>query len=137
MKTIDIKKIIRAQGLNRNDVALQLFPKNKFPRLALNRVMAGLSVLDADQISKFSLFSGLPIADLFDSENWKAQTEKGREQTLILTSGDYRAELDTATWTTKIFHKESLFHEFILHNSSLTLKEYVEKLEETIKQKKQ
>lgn len=132
MKTINIKEIIIEKLLDTNEVAVHLFPKNKYPRLALNRVMAGTAVLNADQISKFSLFSDVPIADLYEGKNWKAIKETGKEKVLILTSGKYRAELNTENWTTKLFHKDSLFHEFVMSSKTLTLREYTTYLDELI-----
>jgi len=124
MKTIDIKAIIEKQGLEMNDVAEQLFPKNKYPRLALNRVIAGDAVLDADQISKLALLADLTIAELYGA-NWKAKSSKGLH---TFTNGEFKAELDTTSWITKIFHKGSKFHESVIHSKSIPLSEYLDKL---------
>ena len=55
MKTIDLKEIIEKRKLDAKDVAQQLFPGIKYPKLALNRIIAGEAVLDANQISKLAL----------------------------------------------------------------------------------
>ena len=55
---------------------------------------------------------------------------------LILGNGDYRAELNAETWTTKLFHKHSLFHEFIIHSSSISISEYIGKVETEISKHK-
>ena len=130
MKTINLKKIIEDQLLDKNEIAKLLFPTNAYPVLALNRILAGTAVLNADQISKFSLFSSIPIAELYEGNGWKSTIKKNVH---ILTSGDYVAELDTSTWTTKIFHNESLFHEFVMVSKSITLSDYIAKLNEVIK----
>ncbi len=133
MKKIDLRKIIQVKKLDLKEVAQELFPAHKHPKLALDRVLAGEGVLDADQISRFSLYSGIPIAELYSGAGWKSTIE---EHTHVLVSGDYTAKLDTKSWTTKIFHKNSIFHEFIIHNSSITLGEYIEKLNSEISKNK-
>ena len=126
MRTINVKKIIESRGLDFKEVAHQLFPKNKYPGLALNRVIKGKSVLDADQISKLALMSGLKISELFSGENWKYVSGKGVH---VFTNGEFRAELDSGSWVTKIFHKDSMFHESILHSGSTPVSEYLSQLD--------
>jgi hypothetical protein len=129
MKTINIKGIIERQGLDVKEISRQLFPKNKYPRLALNRVMSGGAVLDANQISKFALLAGIDISDLYSGANWNAKSKQGVH---IFTNGDFRAELNADTWITKIFHKDSLFHESIIHSGSTPLSAYLNELDSII-----
>jgi len=126
MRTIKVKEIIEARGLDIKEVALQLFPKNKYPVLALNRVIKGKHALDADQISKLALMAGLQLPDLFSGENWKATTHKGVH---VFTNGEFRAELDPETWITRIFCKDSMFHESIIHSGSTPVSEYLNQLD--------
>ena len=126
MRTIKVKKIIETQGLDIKEVARQLFPKNKYPDLALKRVMKGRSVLDADQISKLALMAGLQISELFSGEKWKAYSRKGVH---VFTNCEFRAELDSETWITKVFHKDSMFHESIIHSGSTPVSEYLSQLD--------
>lgn len=133
MKKIDLKKIIKAKQLDEKEVAAELFPTHKHPKLALDRVLAGEGVLDANQISRFSFYTGIPISELYSGADWKS-TIKGH--THILVSGHYTAKLDTSTWTTEVFHKDSLFYEFIIHSASISLSEYIEKLNSVISKNK-
>lgn len=126
MRTINVKEIIEVRGLDTKEVARQLFPKNKYPDLALNRVIKGKNTLDADQISKFALLAGIQISELFSGENWKAAQSKGVH---VFTNGEFRAELDSETWTTKIFHKDSMFHESVIHSGSTPVSEYLSQLD--------
>ena len=126
MRTINVKEIIETRGLDTKEVARQLFPKNKYPDLALNRVIKGKNVLDADQISKLALLSGLQLSELFSGENWKATAHKGVH---VFTNGEFRAELDSETWITKVFHKDSMFHESIIHSGSTPVSEYLSQLD--------
>lgn len=129
METIDVRKIIESRGLDMKEVARQLFPKNKFPENALWRVFRKKGILDADQISKLSLLSGLSVSELFSGGKWKAKSQKGLH---VFTNEEFRAELDTDVWTTKLFHNDSLFHEEVMHSHTISLGEYFQKLEAII-----
>lgn len=137
MKTINIEKIIEHAKLDKNEIAKHLFPKNKYPRLALNRVIDNDAVLDANQISKLSLLSGIPIAMLYSEDGWtdEAWSSEIEDHKIVFTNRHYKAELDTKTWSTKIFDKNSLFHEFVIHRDSLKLKDYIELLNAEINKK--
>ena len=125
MRAIKLKELVSIQGLDTKELAEQLFPNNKYPRLALNRVLDGKAVLDATQISKLSMLIGISIEKLYSGEDWKAKNMKGIH---IFTNGEFRAELNTETWVTKIFHKTSLFHEAVIHSGQTPLSEYLNKL---------
>lgn len=130
MKTINVKNIIETAKLDKNEVAMQLFPENKFPVLALNRVINEELPLDANQISKLSLLANIPIGEMFSGENWKASL-KGNIHTF--TNGEYRAELNTDTWITKVFHNNSRIHEELIHSKAIPLSDYLNKLDLIIK----
>jgi hypothetical protein len=122
---INLTKIVEAMvadlGMSKKEIAVQLFPTNRHPDLALNRVMKEEGVLDADQISKLSFLSGIPIGRLFG--DWDMNTTK--DGLHVFTNDQYRAELDTNTWTTKIFKSGSLSHELAIHSGSITLSEFI------------
>lgn len=122
MKKINLTKIIEVYGLDVIELAKQLFPENKYPKLALNRVISGEALLDADQISKLALILDVCISKLFTGGNWKKITKNGIH---ILLNGEFKAEIDIKNWETKIYHNESLFHESILHSSSVVLSEFI------------
>lgn len=124
MQKINLKKAIKDSGLNNSEIAKQLFPKNKYPSLALNRVIQGKAFLDSAQISKLSLLLNISISDLFGA-TWKS---KKVGHIMTLTTGNYKAELDTQLWITKIFDKDSLFHESVIHNGSVGLSIYLSAL---------
>lgn len=130
MRTIDVKGIIDRQGLDPKDVAKQLFPKNKYPDLALNRIIKGINSLDAEQISKLALMSGLSISELFSGNAWKSGPVK--KDCLTFENGEYYAELDTDKWVIKVFHNETLFHEEVIIPSTLPVKKFLEQLDQII-----
>jgi hypothetical protein len=131
MRKIELKKIIKRHNLDVWEVAKHLFPNNRYPRLALNRVMAGEAVLDANQISKLSALTGITFDNLFSNSGWKVRIDK---RVHTFTNGEYKAELDTETWTTTVFHKKSLMYEDILHTKTISIEEYIIKLDTLINQ---
>ncbi len=128
MKTIDLKKIIEDRKLDKKEVAQQLFPDNLYPVLALNRILTGEAVLDANQISKLSLLAAVPISALYGAE-WRG---KKAGHVYTFTHDKFKAELNDETWTTKVFDSNSLFHESIIHNGTMALSDYLTKLNEII-----
>lgn len=126
-----LKQIIEDSELDFNEVAKQLFPSNKYPRLALNRVLQGHSNLDSQQLSKLSKLTGLEIENIISPGNtWEIRSSK---KGIIKFQNDvYSAELNLNTNITKVFHKESLIHEEILHTNAIVLSEYFEKLNSII-----
>lgn len=133
MKTIDLNKIIESQELDPKEVAQQLFPGNKYPKLALNRVISGEAVLDANQISKLALMTGLSIDQLYSGNDWKMRSKAG---IFYFQNGEYKAELNSETWVTKIFHNDSLFHESVITSGVTPVSEYIDKLNSIINKTK-
>jgi len=126
MQTLDLKKIIETYSLDTREVAEELFPKNKYPKLALDRVLKGESFLDTTQLSLLSQMTGVPIQFLFSNGAWKVTSpNKG---TVVFESEGYRAELDLDKWITKVYHKETLFHEQLLHKGAIPLSDYLEQI---------
>jgi len=130
MKTINLQNIIDSQELDTIEVAKQLFPNNKYPKLAINRILDGSAFLDSNQISKLSMLTGIPIELLYSDGKWSKA--KATDGLLKFTADDYTAELNTKDWTTKLYHKDSLFHEDIIHDKSIPLSEYLSQLSNLI-----
>lgn len=133
MANINLEQILQTRGLDPKEVAQQLFPSNKYPDLALRRAIKGGSFLDSQQISKLALMCGVSISDLFEGGAWKGSFNQGLH---IFTNAEYKAELNTDTWVTKIFHNDSLFHESIIVSGSTPMSEYFTKLDNIINQSK-
>lgn len=129
MNEIDIKVIIEKQGLNIKEVAAQLFPGNSYPKLALDRVIKGKAFLDSNQISKLSFISRMPIQFLYSNSKWDFESKR---KEIRFSHGEYVGVLNTFNNITKIYHNKSLFHESIIHKSSIPLSEYLEKIEQLI-----
>ena len=135
MKTaIDLNQLIEDKDLDldKGEIAVQLFPDNKYPKLALDRVLRNESALDANQISKLSAITGVSVEDLF-SGGWKCSTT---EDTWEFTKGDYKAVYKIKTKNTSIYRGGSLAHEFIIHSSTIPLSDYIRELKTQIEKLK-
>lgn len=130
MQTIDLTGFIEAHGLDPKEVAAQLFPGNRHPKHAFNRVASGESQLNGDQISKLALLAGVPVIEVYSAGPWKLKATDGLYR---FENGDFVAELNTKTWITSVFDKGSLFHESIIHSKTIPLSDYLRELNEIIK----
>lgn len=128
MQKIDVKKVCEVAELDYDEVAAHLFPDVGHARLALNRAVK-LGTLNANQISKLSLLSGIPIGQLFTGAEWKANSKSNVH---VFTNSEFTAELCTDTWTTKLYHNKSMFHEHILHDKRITLVKFIDMLNSEI-----
>lgn len=128
MNNIDIPRIIAEKRLSKRILAEELFPSNKHPVASLDRVIEGDQFLNSVQIGKLSFLTGMPIEDIFSS-NFKI-TEINKK--MSFRWGDYHAELNRSNLTTKITHRGSLFHEFVIHKEGITLKSYIEEIKKII-----
>jgi hypothetical protein len=132
MKKIDLESFLAFHSLDHNDVSHQLFPNNKHPRLALNRVMSGEALLDSEQISKLALLAGVDISQVYTGKKWKMTNRDGAFE---FVNGNYKAilYLEKDKGLTQLFHNDSLFHESVLHSGSIALSDYLKELESIIK----
>lgn len=130
MKTVNLERIIEQNNLSPHEVAAELFPTNRYPKRALDRVLAEEGHLDAPQLSRLAALLGVEVQDLFTGSQWKATSTPGL---MVFTHEDYRAEVDTEKWMTKVFAKGSLFHEDAIHTRTITLSELLMDLDNIIK----
>lgn len=133
MNTFNINALIERHGLDTKKVAVELFPENKYPMIALSRVISGEALLNTEQVSKLSFLTGIPINQLFEQGEWVNLPRKANDNTMAFENGEYRAELNRDTWETKIFHKNSIFHESVITNgATLPLSVYFAELDKLI-----
>lgn len=132
MKKIDLEAFLAFHSLDHNVVSQQLFPNNKHPRLALNRVICGDALLDSDQLSKLAMLAGVDISQVYTGKKWKMTSKDG---VFTFLHGNYRAvlHLDKDQGLTQVFHNGSLFHESVLHSGAIALSDYLKELESIIK----
>lgn len=131
LSRINLGKIIADSGIDANEISKILFPENKFPRLALNRVISGESTLNEDQISRLVSFTGMDYNEIFNTSGWLGVKSNNRSE-MVFENGYFRAKLDTNNWTVKIFHRDSLYHETAMLNKYITISEFFKTLDSII-----
>jgi len=128
---LQIEHILAARKLDFKYVASQLFPKNRHPKAALQRVVKGQGTLTAEQLSKLAAMADVNVQELF-AVNWSIAPVQ-EAYTLTFTRGRYTAHLNLAGGRTRILDGETLIHETLLHSTSITLTEYIEAINELLK----
>lgn len=131
MSTFNINRIIKKHDLDYNALAKELFPKNKYPLVALNRVVEGVSFLDTNQISILATIVGVEVSELFSSDTWGMKMSN--EDTIKFFKNNYRVELDLVTLVTKIFCDDRMIaNETLIFEKNVKLSEYINRVNETI-----
>lgn len=133
MAKIDIYKFIDDHGLDRKEVEQHLFPTAKHPYYALNRVQRGEGLLDSEQLYKLAEMAGVSVSELYENGKWKTDSD---EDNMIFENGDYKAILNRTTWVTKIFKKDSKFHESVLTPGTTTVSQYLRELDRIVEEDK-
>ena len=132
MQKLDLSSFIDQSSFDKKEIALRLFPRAKFPDMALARVLKGAGQLDEDQLSRLAHMHGLNISELYVQTSWELKGEKGK---LLMTLGKYAAEIDTASdpMVSRLYDSGSLFHETFIHAKSVTFSELKALYEEEIR----
>ena len=102
MQTIELQKIIDAKRLVIKDLGKILFPKTKYPYLAIRRIMRGKAFLSSEQVVLLSEYTAIPVNFLFNFGKWELALQ---DKKIKAVSGEITAELNTETWETQLFKK--------------------------------
>lgn len=129
MDIIFLKQLIKEKGASQKELAKSLFPGNKFPENALRRVFRGKTALTADQAKTIADALGVPVDDLYACNGWKGKSS-GKCHTF--TKGDYVAELDLSSGTTKIIYKGTELCETLFHCPTITLSDFIDTVDNII-----
>lgn len=130
MPRINLLQIIEDFELDRQYLAKALFPENKYSNMALTRILSGEAQLEETQILKLASMLNISLDCLFNNQWSKlAITNKSL---LVYERYSFRAELDLENFITKVFYRDSLIYDEVLHSKSIKLTEYFEFLESII-----
>lgn len=130
-KKIDIKGLALANGHTLKSLGEYLFPGNKYPYMALKRVIDGESELTESQIKLLSALTGETVEDLFTIKSWKAKAEN---EIMVFTKGNIRCLLNLNTGETKIFKDETLSFETIILTKGMTLGDFIDRIDGIVNQ---
>lgn len=130
MNTFNLQNIIDKFNLDEDSLAKQLFPSNKFPKLALSRVLTGKSYLDTSQISRINELLGTTVSDLFNDTAWNKVITGN---VIKFHRNNHRVELNLDTHVSEIFLSDKLIAiETLISDKNIKLSEYLKLVDETI-----
>jgi hypothetical protein len=134
MAIIDLVKTLKTAGISDLEVARELFPSNRYPLFALNRILRGKALLNSAQLSRLALLCGCSVTDLYEPTGWIS--ERGTRSLAVFTRPGYRAELDLNTMVTRLFADDQLAHTETITSRSLPVEEYLKRQSEIIEELK-
>lgn len=130
MSAFNINTLISKYNLDEDTLAKELFPDNKFPKIALARITSGVSYLDTSQLAILAKITNLKISDLFVNEEW---TKVITNEKIIFYKNKFRVELDFETLISDIYFGEKLMSvETLIADKNIKLSEYLKLVNEVI-----
>lgn len=123
MSTFNLKYLIDKKGLNQEALAKELFPNNKFPVVALNRILDGIAYLDTAQLAVLAKICNVQIQELFTSESWSTKMEGNK---IVFIKNNFSAVLDLDTLVTEIYNRDRIVaDEVVIVEKSIKLSDYL------------
>lgn len=93
MDKFDIHRILEEYKPDMKELAKVLYPDNKLPERALDRVLSGEAFLDSNQITKLAAYLGVFVSDLFAVNDWKGSWDRTANCPVFL-KGRYKVMLN-------------------------------------------
>lgn len=130
-KFINIKKILEDKGVSKTQIACLVFPDVKFPQRAFSRVLTGKTELTVSQAATIAEFLGVRIEDLYEPDRWLWDNSKDGKH-IFLYGNNFRAEVDTQSWNTRLYYKDELITEEVICDGQTPIGEYFAKLKRSV-----
>ena len=127
--TIDVNKIIEHYNLDKDKVAEALFPNNRYKKIALDRILTGKAVIDANQINALSDMIGVLPQELYMINNWRGEFE---DKSIILKQNEYTAKLNHNGAFLSLYKNNDLVYQEI-NASNISLNDLIIYLDNLIK----
>lgn len=129
---MNLSKIIEDSGLRIDYVAGKLFPNNRHPYNALNRVLSRGGELSAEQLKILATLTGR-TADNLLGLSWTGRIEAS---SLLLTKGNYQVTYTPGAgvfsiWRIKDFGSESV-GTFAINEESTTVRAFLASVENLV-----
>lgn len=91
MEQFNIKKVIERYNLNVEEVAEALFPRVRYKKQALDRVLKGEANIDTEQLQSLAKLAGVFPYDLFTANDWKGKSE---DNCITFVKGKFKVKLN-------------------------------------------
>lgn len=128
MPNINLKRVVQEHKLNVREIAPLLFPKNKYPVLAMRRIIGGKGNLNSAQVSQLAHYCHCKIDELYTN----GYTSIASRDMLTLTTDNYIATVDKQSWRLNVFDRGDKFHDELIFDTNITMSELLEKLDSVI-----
>lgn len=122
MNYFNLNKIIEVYNIDVGLLAKALFPKVKYPKEALSRVIKGEANLDTEQLQLLASYLGVLPADLFSIDSWVGVYEDGL---ITLKKGEYTAKLNYNGAFLTVYKNEKVIKQEVLCAVSYTIPDLV------------
>lgn len=123
MQSFNLEYIIAKNDLNKDFLAADLFQNNKYPRIALERVLAGKSNLDTMQLDILAKILGLHVSELFQETTWNRLDHVDK---IVFARRNCRVELNLKTLIADVYKDDSLLVvESVICDKSIMLTEFL------------
>lgn len=129
MEQLDINKIMEEYKPDRKELASVLFPNNRYPEDAFERILRGVAKLDSEQIARLADYLGVFVHTLYtvDGSDWSGSVDNG---CIKLTKGGHTARITAGR--VSVYRDGHALGSFTLKSELTPFKEIVELLDSYI-----
>lgn len=128
---IDLKQLFTEVDVNIDEMAELLFPKNNYPRAALNRIFTGDSLLNSDQIYRIAKFFDIEVSVLYQPDDW-SYIQQRRLQVIYLPK--FKVFYDSELSYTTMYSKTDMTVIEFPSDSTLSMANYLKLVKNKISQ---
>lgn len=129
MEQLNINKILEAYKPDRKKLAAALFPNNRYPDEAFNRIVTGVAKLDSDQIAILANYLGVFVHTLYSVEDSGWHGKMGANG-IVLSKGDYSASINNGSMSLYCCNKHVI--SLVLKSEPTSLREILDVLDSYI-----
>ena len=130
MKHFDISEVIEKHSLDKEVLAKSLFPNNKYPRQAFERVLKGEAELSVGQLEMLANYIGVLVPDLFTFNSWADASENGH---LAFKKGPFLVKVNYAGAYITIFKDNKLVDQVVSGFSGMPFEKFIDYIDNLIK----
>lgn len=125
MQILDLRTIIDSSGVDQLELAAAIFPENRQPKAAFERILKRDAYLNELQISRLANFIGCSVPELY----LKSRDLSFEDDLILLNVGENSARLDLRNMRLIIHKNGTLIHDQILMKKGLSVDELTEYVE--------
>jgi len=122
---VDVDKFLEKVGANKNEIAILLFPENKYPLRAFSRILAQEAELSASQLSMLAEKLGCRVEDLYQPEAFDLNS-------IAIEGKDFSARFNPSTMTVSLYAGKDVIEKELKLDENITLQNFFKELKTRI-----